>query len=227
MHRTDDRDANVEEGRYIAAHIPGARFVEFPGGDHSWWTQGRDAILDEIEELVTGVRPAARAGPRARDCALHRHRRVDRAPRPARATRSGRSCWRATTQRCGASSSAPAAARSRPPGTAFSRRSTGRRGRSAARSRSATPCVASGSRSEPDFTPASASWSVRTSPGSPSTSARDMRGLPGRARSSSRRPSRPRRRLGDRVRGSRRPRAQGRRCAQDLRRRRPLSIPGP
>jgi class 3 adenylate cyclase len=58
MHRTDDLDAHVEEGRYIAAQIPGARFVEFPGADHSWWTQDRDAILDEIEELVTGVRPA-------------------------------------------------------------------------------------------------------------------------------------------------------------------------
>jgi class 3 adenylate cyclase len=57
MHRSDDRDANVEEGRYIANHIPGARFVEFPGADHSWWTQDRDAILDEIEELVTGIRP--------------------------------------------------------------------------------------------------------------------------------------------------------------------------
>jgi class 3 adenylate cyclase/alpha-beta hydrolase superfamily lysophospholipase len=57
MHRTADRDADVEEGRFIAAHIPGARFVEFPGADHSWWTQGRDAILDEIEELVTGARP--------------------------------------------------------------------------------------------------------------------------------------------------------------------------
>jgi class 3 adenylate cyclase len=58
MHRTADRDANVEEGRYIASQIPDARFVEFPGADHSWWTQGRDAILDEIEELVTGTRPA-------------------------------------------------------------------------------------------------------------------------------------------------------------------------
>jgi class 3 adenylate cyclase len=57
MHRTRDRDADVEEGRYIAAHIPGARFVEFPGADHSWWTEGRDAILDEIEELATGIRP--------------------------------------------------------------------------------------------------------------------------------------------------------------------------
>jgi len=58
MHRIDDRDANVGEGRYIAAHIKGARLVEFSGADHSWWTQGRDAIVDEIEELVTGVRPA-------------------------------------------------------------------------------------------------------------------------------------------------------------------------
>jgi class 3 adenylate cyclase len=58
MHQAGDRDANVEEGRYIAAHIPRARFVEFPGGDHSWWTQNRDAIVDEVEELVTGTRPA-------------------------------------------------------------------------------------------------------------------------------------------------------------------------
>jgi class 3 adenylate cyclase len=58
MHRTEDRDANGEEGRYIATHIPGARFVEFPGADHSWWTQDQDAILDEVEELVTGIRPA-------------------------------------------------------------------------------------------------------------------------------------------------------------------------
>jgi class 3 adenylate cyclase len=58
MHRTDDRDANVEEGRYIAACIFEARFVEFPGADHAWWTQDGDAIIDEIEELVTGIRPA-------------------------------------------------------------------------------------------------------------------------------------------------------------------------
>ena len=59
MHRTEDRDAHIEEGRYIAARIPEARFVEFPGADHSWWTQDRDPILDEIEEVVTGIRPAA------------------------------------------------------------------------------------------------------------------------------------------------------------------------
>jgi class 3 adenylate cyclase len=58
MHRTDDRDANVAEGRYIASRIPEARFVEFPGADHSWWTQDRDEIVDEIEALITGARPA-------------------------------------------------------------------------------------------------------------------------------------------------------------------------
>ena len=58
MHRADDRDAHVDEGRYIASQIPGARFVEFPGADHSWWTEDRDGIIDEIQELVTGVRPA-------------------------------------------------------------------------------------------------------------------------------------------------------------------------
>jgi len=58
MHRTEDRDAKVEEGRFIASQITSARFVEFSGADHSWWTQDRDTILDEIEELVTGVRPA-------------------------------------------------------------------------------------------------------------------------------------------------------------------------
>jgi class 3 adenylate cyclase len=58
MHRTDDLDARLEEGLFLAQRIPGARFVEFAGADHSWWTQDRDAILDEIEELLTGVRPA-------------------------------------------------------------------------------------------------------------------------------------------------------------------------
>ena len=34
LHRTDEADVNIEEGRYIAAHIPGCRFVELPGDDH-------------------------------------------------------------------------------------------------------------------------------------------------------------------------------------------------
>jgi pimeloyl-ACP methyl ester carboxylesterase/class 3 adenylate cyclase len=56
LHRTGDADARVEEGRYIAEHIPGARFVELPGDVHiPWWEP--DDLLDEIEEFLTGVRP--------------------------------------------------------------------------------------------------------------------------------------------------------------------------
>ena len=56
VHRAGDRDARVEEGRYIAAHIPGARFVELPGDTHvPFWEP--DDVVDEIEEFLTGVRP--------------------------------------------------------------------------------------------------------------------------------------------------------------------------
>jgi pimeloyl-ACP methyl ester carboxylesterase len=56
IYRTDDADVHVDEGRYIAQRIPGARFVELPGGDHMMWTGDSAAILDEIEEFLTGVR---------------------------------------------------------------------------------------------------------------------------------------------------------------------------
>ncbi len=55
IHRVGDRDARVEEGRYIAAHVPGARFVELPGDTHvPFWEP--DELVDEIEEFLTGVR---------------------------------------------------------------------------------------------------------------------------------------------------------------------------
>lgn len=56
LHRTGDRDANVEEGRWIASRISGARFVELPGHDHLPWVGDQDAVLDEVEEFLTGVR---------------------------------------------------------------------------------------------------------------------------------------------------------------------------
>jgi pimeloyl-ACP methyl ester carboxylesterase len=56
LHRRDDRDSHVEEGRYLAERIPGARFVELPGETHvPWWDT--DDLVDEIEEFLTGVRP--------------------------------------------------------------------------------------------------------------------------------------------------------------------------
>lgn len=57
LHRTGDRWVNVEEGRYVAHHIPGAKWVELPGDDHVIWAGDADRTLDEIEEFLTGIRP--------------------------------------------------------------------------------------------------------------------------------------------------------------------------
>lgn len=56
MHRSGDRVTSVDQGRYMAQRIPGAKFVELPGIDHVPWFGDLDAILDEIEEFLTGVR---------------------------------------------------------------------------------------------------------------------------------------------------------------------------
>jgi class 3 adenylate cyclase len=50
----------VNQGRYIADHIPGAKYVELPGADHLPWINGED-IAAEVEEFVTGSRPAHHA----------------------------------------------------------------------------------------------------------------------------------------------------------------------
>jgi class 3 adenylate cyclase len=57
MHRTGDLDVDVEEGRYVAEHIADARFVEFPGDEHLVLL-GADELVDEVEEFLTGTRPA-------------------------------------------------------------------------------------------------------------------------------------------------------------------------
>jgi pimeloyl-ACP methyl ester carboxylesterase/DNA-binding winged helix-turn-helix (wHTH) protein len=56
IHRTDDQCLKVEEGRFVADRIPGAKFVELPGDDHLPFVGDQDAILDEVEEFLTGVR---------------------------------------------------------------------------------------------------------------------------------------------------------------------------
>jgi len=57
MHRTGDQFASIEQGRYLAEHIPGARFVELAGEDHAGWEGDQDPGNDEIEEFITGHRP--------------------------------------------------------------------------------------------------------------------------------------------------------------------------
>ncbi len=57
LHRVGDRDAHIEEARYLAAHIRDARLVELPGDDHLPWMEDPDRMLDEIQTFLTGVRP--------------------------------------------------------------------------------------------------------------------------------------------------------------------------
>ncbi len=59
LYRVEDKDVKVEEGRYIASKIPGATLVELPGEDHFFWAGDSDTMIDEIEQFVTGHRPAA------------------------------------------------------------------------------------------------------------------------------------------------------------------------
>ena len=55
MHRAGDRFIDVRHSRYLAQHVPGARYVELPGDEAlSFGTHSSE--LDEIEEFLTGVR---------------------------------------------------------------------------------------------------------------------------------------------------------------------------
>ncbi len=56
VHRTGDLDANVGGARYMARQIPGAKYVELPGDDHLPFVGNQDAILNEIEKFLEGIR---------------------------------------------------------------------------------------------------------------------------------------------------------------------------
>ena len=83
LHRTDAFPP-LGFSAYLARHIAGARLVELPGADAMPYAGDRDALLDEIEEFLTGYRGSPRR-PGAGDRAVHRHRGVDGAGRPTSA----------------------------------------------------------------------------------------------------------------------------------------------
>jgi class 3 adenylate cyclase len=58
MHRRDDTFIQVEHSRYLAEHIPGARYVELEGSDNMFAVGDTEAIMGEIEEFMTGTRHA-------------------------------------------------------------------------------------------------------------------------------------------------------------------------
>lgn len=58
LHRATDRAVPVANGRYLAASIPGARYAEYPDGDHMPFGPHAEALCGDIEEFVTGQREA-------------------------------------------------------------------------------------------------------------------------------------------------------------------------
>ena len=61
VQRVGDRITPVSQGRFLAAAIPNARLVELPGEDHIPFLGDADAIVDEVQEFVTGTRSAPEA----------------------------------------------------------------------------------------------------------------------------------------------------------------------
>lgn len=57
MQRTNDIDVKIEEGRFIADRIKGARFVELDGDDHLFWVGDTKAVLDEMKAFMQSVKP--------------------------------------------------------------------------------------------------------------------------------------------------------------------------
>ena len=48
----------VEQSRYLAEHLADARVIALDGTDHYPWFGDIDAIVSEVQEFLTGVRPA-------------------------------------------------------------------------------------------------------------------------------------------------------------------------
>jgi class 3 adenylate cyclase len=59
LHRQGNRYIHLGAGRYLAEHIPDAKFVVLPGDDNLFFVGDTDAVADEIEEFLTGVRSGA------------------------------------------------------------------------------------------------------------------------------------------------------------------------
>jgi pimeloyl-ACP methyl ester carboxylesterase len=56
LHRSGDALVDPGHSRYLAAHLPAARLVELDGADHWPWAGDADAVVAELQELVTGAR---------------------------------------------------------------------------------------------------------------------------------------------------------------------------
>ncbi|WP_292398452.1 alpha/beta fold hydrolase [Mesorhizobium sp.] len=89
-----DRWVKPGEGRYLATHIEGAKYIELPGRDHVIWGENSDRLVDEIQTFVTGALPAA-PGERVLVTALH----VEVVGLPSALVNTSNQTWRDLMQR--------------------------------------------------------------------------------------------------------------------------------
>jgi pimeloyl-ACP methyl ester carboxylesterase len=96
IHARDDT-MPVQFGRYLADHIPGARYLEVDGADHAPWFTEPDTILTEIEEFLTGSHAAPPQSHRALRTVLF----TDIVASTQHAAATGDERWRAVLHRFG------------------------------------------------------------------------------------------------------------------------------
>ncbi len=96
IHARDDA-MPVQCGRYLADHIPGARWLEVDGVDHAPWFTDPDRILTAIEEFLTGSHAAPAQSHRALRTVLF----TDMVASTQHAAAAGDERWRAVLHRLG------------------------------------------------------------------------------------------------------------------------------
>ncbi|WP_341225820.1 alpha/beta fold hydrolase [uncultured Arcticibacterium sp.] len=62
LQRTNDIDVKIEEGKFIAKRIKGARFVEFHGDDHLFWVGNTREVLDEMIGFINALKLSDKSG---------------------------------------------------------------------------------------------------------------------------------------------------------------------
>ena len=167
LHRRDEGVYRVDEGRYLAAHIPGARFVELEGTEHLPGDGDMSAVVEEVGRFLGSVRDEEASFDRVLASVLFTDI-VDRPRRrPNSVTDDGGRSSRATTPRSERSWPGTTGSRSTPPATASSRPSTDPPGPFAARRRSSRRFGRSSSRSAPACIRVRSKRSTGRSAGSP------------------------------------------------------------
>ena len=98
MHREGDRLVRISFGRELAELIPQTRLVELEGSDHAPQWGDQDAVVERLEEFLTGHQPEPRRAERVLATVLFTASSIRRAPRQGLVMPPGGGCSTATTR---------------------------------------------------------------------------------------------------------------------------------